>query len=326
MDLKFDKDTNVCEYLNEHNGALMHVLSNENGLWFNLNDAFKLFSSIKADKLWFSKNLTNADKKWVDFKRKGRDAHEVFIPEQKVHELIAKIQESHNQNVDFIYGIISDYDMTCINIKDMELNVEERIALHALKAECGNFNKRAEKYMSVLEGKTSLNGYHEEFMQMLDNELKAVDAKYDNETCPEDLRQKEEREKIIKRREEYLKRREASRMITDYDVIHNANEYLKDGMNDIYNFIDKYEEEYNTIEDQEDEIQEIGNNEPPYDDMYWDYHEIKSDMNYVEEVIIERKKRCEALREAMQQIEKEHKEKKEKSIVDLIFEKAMKEE
>lgn len=317
MELKFDRDNNVCEYFNEVNSSIMHVLSNDCGLWFNLNDAFKMFSTLKTDKLWFSKNLLPHEKKWVNFKRNGRDSKEVFIPEQKVHDLIAKIQESHNQNVDFIYGIIADYDTTCINIKDMELDVEERIALHALKSESENFNKRTEKYMNVLEGKIGLTEFHEEFMKRIDNELKNIDAKYDNEKCPEDLRQ-EERAKIIAKKEVYLKEH---RRITEYDIIKDINECLKDGLYTIYEFIDSYEEIYDEL-NYDKNIWNKCDNPYIYDTIDSDYADVKSNINYAEKTIEERMVRGHLIMKAMEELE--GKEKQEKSIIEKIFDMARK--
>lgn len=290
MELKFDKDTNVCEYFNERNGSIIHVLSNETGLWFNLNDSFKLFSAIKADKLWFSKNLQQNEKKWVEFYRSNGKCKELFIPEQKMHDLISKIRDSFNENVDFIYGIIADYDMTCINVKDLDLDVQERIALYTIKSESQNFIERTEKYMNVLEGKTELSDYYRLFENKLDEEINNTEAKYDNSKCPEDIRQ-----------ENKPKRKYDSKVKSTLDELSEISEIISKGMNDIYFVIDSLDEssDDNCIFDL------------LYDEEINDRDEVYANINHAQEVIKEKQERTNKIKEFILNHEAEDKKKRE---------------
>lgn len=294
MELKYDKDTNVCEYFNEKNSSIIHVLSNDEGLWFNLNDSFKLFGMIKSSKIWFSKNLKPNEKRWVEFYRMNRKSKELFIPEQKMHELISKIQDDFNDNVDFIYGIIADYDMTCINIKDMELNVEERIALHALKAESVNFVERTEKYLDVLKGKTVISDYFKDFEHEIDDELKASETKYNNEKCPEDLRQ------------EKIKEENEMKSKNNFKDIKEIGESLDNMLNDIESFIDVIDTTYHTIE----LLENIDNNEMLllYDDIVVDSKDIINTHEHVKESMNEKIKRNELITNTINKLEGKTKE------------------
>lgn len=293
MEIKFDRESNVCEYFNERNGSIIHVLSGEDGLWFNLNDAFSMFITIKADKLWFSKNLRNHEKKKVVFYRNNRKSEEFFIPEQKVHDLISKLRGSFNDNVDFIYGIIADYETTCVNIKDVDLNIEERIALHALKSESVNFAERAEKYMEILEGKTHLSSYYNYFDEKIDNAINESELKYDNNKCPEDLR--------IEEKESHFKS-----VKTKDNTIQEIGNCLNDMMDIIHAFTDKIDVDFDEI----DNTNEIDySSEKLYDDMDKDIKDLIDSTNYVHECLNERKQRCDMLKEFMKDIESQHKEK-----------------
>lgn len=299
MDIKFDRDNNVCEYFNEKNGSIINVLSNDSGLWFNLNDTFKMFGMIKSSKLWFSKNLNSNEKRWVEFYRNGRKGRELFIPEQKMHELISKIQDDFNENVEFIYGIISDYDMTCINIKDMDLNVEERLAIHALKAESDNFIERSEKYFDVLKGKTELSDYYRCFENKLENEIKSAEAKYDNEKCPEDLR-REEQERIKLRRLE-------NRSNSCNSLMNEIGDSLDNMLGDLYAFMDRFDEEYTEVD--MSDYEENFDNPLLYDDMYVDVCELKENADHVRECIKEREKRANMLMQFIEEVKRQECEK-----------------
>lgn len=297
MEIKFDSNNNVCEYFNERNGSIVHVLSGDTGLWFNLNDTFKLFSTIKADKLWFSKNLSNHEKKKVVFYRDNRKCEEFFIPEQKVHDLIAKIQGSFNDNIEFIYGIIADYDSTCINIKDVDLTVEERIALHALKSESLNFSERAEKYMAVLEGKTQLSSYYKYFDDEINNEIKSSELKYDNDKCPEDLR--------IEERESHFKPT-PTKIKSHVDTVKEVGESLNDMLDILHAFTSKFDEEFADI----DNVSEIDySREKPYDDITEDIKDLYEAGEYAHKCLNEKIQRGNMLKEFMKDIERQHKEK-----------------
>jgi hypothetical protein len=299
MEIKYNSENNVCEYYNENNGSIIHVLSGDRGLWFNINDTFKMFGMIKSSKLWFAKNLSDEEKRWVEFYRKGRKSKEAFIPEQAMHNLIAKIRGDFNDNIDFIYGIITDYDKTCINIKDVNLNVEERIALHALKAESDNYVNRTEQYLDILNGKTHLGEYYELFNNELNNRLESSEMKYDNEICPEDLRQEKLKAEQTKRDIETRKRLKYK---SDYAILSAINKELENGMDVIYNFINRCDmEEYDEIEEFEmdDEIPyEI------YDGQYIEFEEYKEDANYVRKVIQEKLIRQDAFIQAIDNVEK----------------------
>lgn len=300
MDIKFDRDTNVCEYFNEANGSIVHVLSNDSGLWFNLNDAFNLFGAIKANKLWFSKNLTENDKRWVEFNRNNRKGRELFITEQKMHELISKIQEDFDNNVDFIYGIIADYDTTCININDVELNVEERIALHALKAESENFVERSEKYLDILKGKTSLSESYFNFESELNDEIKSSEMKYDNEKCPEDLRQEKRRSK------QYTK--DDRTPITSVDIIKEVSDSLEQMLDGIQSFVDSYDETYEMIELLDEYVDYT--DEPPYDNIVFDAYDLNNNIQYVQDCIEKKQKIMNAIMKDIEELEQEHKNNK----------------
>ncbi len=302
MELKYDRETNVCEYFNEKNGSIIHVLSNDTGLWFNLNDTFKMFGMIKSSKLWISKNLTPEEKWWIEFYRKEGKARELFIPEQTMHKIISKIQGDFNDNVDFVYGIIADYDNTCINIKDMELNVEERIALHALKAESTNYAERVKKYNDVLKGKTHIGEYYDLYDREIDKKIKESQTIYDNEKCPEDLRQ----EQIEKERVEREKARESKiKPVTDWDILNNAAESLDNGMEAIYNVINNIDEDFFDIGDHDvisDPSMFI------YDEMAFDIRDINDGVQYVRNCIDEKANMMNLIIQDIQSLEKEHRE------------------
>ena len=149
---------------------------------------------------------------------------------------------------------------------------------------------------------------------MIDEELLAVDARYDKEKCPEDLRREQEREQILKRKEKYLEDR--AKLISEYDVVKNVSDYLKDSMDTMYKYIDQFDEEYNVIE--YDEFESI-NSGILYDDIKSDAHEIKSEYEYVHSVFEERQKIGEAILASMFELEKKEKENNEKSIIAKIF-------
>lgn len=294
MELKTNSNNNVCEYFNESNGSIIHVLSGDNGLWFNLNDMFNLFGTIKSDKLWFSKNLKNHEKIKVEFYRNNRKGEEFFIPEQKVHDLISKIQGSFNDNVDFIYGIIADYDTTCINIKEIDLNTEERIALHALKSESINFVERTEKYMNILEGKTKLSDYYNYFDEEINNEIKASELKYDNKKCPEDLR--------IEEKESHFNHNKNNKK----DTIEGIGKDLNDALVIIESFINKFDED---IFNNEEFINET-DNEKIYDDIFYDNNSINESYKYVHECLNEQIQRGNLIEEIITKLENQNKKRK----------------
>jgi hypothetical protein len=257
-----------------------------------------MFGMIKSSKLWLSNNLTPQEKRWVEFKRKGRQSKEVFIPEQTMHRIISKIQGDFNDNVDFVYGIIADYDNTCINIRDIELNVEERIALHALKAESNNYIERVKKYNDVLKGKTHIGECYELYEKEIDKEIKSSKTKYDNEKCPEDLRQ----EQLEKERLEREKlRANGPKLISAWDIIDEVGNSLSDCMDNIYNIINNFDENINDVEDYElsDEQSSI-----IYDDIVCDVQQLDDNITYVKECIDEKTKRSNALLTVMDKIEK----------------------
>lgn len=286
MDLKFDKENNVCEYYNEMNGSIVNVLSNEEGLFFNLNDIFKMFGAIKSTKLWFSKNIPEEDRKWVEFDRRGRKSRELFIPEYKVHELIGKIKSDVNDNIDFIYGIIADYDITCINKDDVEFSTEEKLALYAIKSESQMFTERTEKYLDVLKGKTYLSEYLGNFTERLSHELEQTKKSYDNHKCPEDIRQEElESKKVNKTKKDSF-----------IELVEQMQ--IDDCMDPIYTFIDDFKT--NELDSPY---------EPIYDDFYNDIKESQNDAAHVQQVLDERTSRMNAFLNDIQKLENEVKSK-----------------
>ena len=313
MELKYNSENNVCEYFNENNGSIVHVLSGDRGLWFNLNDAFELFGAIKANKLWFSKNLNPQEKRWVEFYRKGRQSKEIFIPEQSMHRLISKIQGDFNDNVDFIYGIIADYDMTCINIKDVDLNVEQRIALKRLKAETDNYAERVRKYTDVLKSKTHLGEYYNLYEEEIEKEIKSHEMKYDNEKCPEDLRQEIKEQERIEREKA---RANKPRVKNEKDTINEVAEFMVDGMDAIYDYLDQFEdynedvEEYEVLDDQP-----LFNT---YNDMKKDCEYVNDNIKYANECIQEKIDRVNAVLDALNHIEGKTEEKKKSTCPDWL--------
>lgn len=287
MELKFDKDNNVCEYYNELNGSIVYVLSNEDGLFFNLNDMFKMFGAIKSSKFWFSKNIPEEDRKWVEFYRRDGKCREVFIPEYKVHELIGKVRSDVNDNADFIYGIIADYDITCINKDDVEFSTEEKLALYAIKSESQEFTERTGKYLDVLKGKTQLSDCLGNFTERLSYELEQTKKSYDNHKCPEDLRQEELQAKRINKphKDSFI------------ELIEQVQ--MDECMEPIYSFIDDFE------------TNELDMSYAPlYDDFYKDVREAQDDVTHAHQILEDRKNRSNALLASIEELENEEKAKR----------------
>ena len=197
---------NLCECFDETFGYHVWVQSDETGLWFNLNDLKEMFGVMKSNKHWFNKMLDKNDKRTINVDKGEGLGPELFIPEQKVHDLISKVREDFNHAVDFIYEIITDYDTTCINFEEVDLYTEERLALHAMKSECTNFVERSKIYLDKL-GVTKIPEMCKELQDEINKEVENNACQYDNKLVPQEVRDEPMKIKIKQKRLEDEKRR-----------------------------------------------------------------------------------------------------------------------
>jgi hypothetical protein len=201
-------NNNLCECYCENFGYSVWVQSDETGLWFNLNDIFKTFPLKEFDKRDIKKSLTlNETEIYITFNRDNGegDVYEAFISESVVHYVIALSKKATFQAENFIYDIIKDYDVTCVNINQQKLNTGQRIALHALKHEAEHHKEVTEHYMKMLKDNTQIPEKFEEYKNEIDKEvedIKVYKPSYDNNLVPNEVR----RNNAIDKRNEALRK------------------------------------------------------------------------------------------------------------------------
>ncbi len=184
-------NNNLCECYCENFGYSVWVQSDETGLWFNLNDIFKTFPLKEFDKRDIKKSLTLNDTEiYITFNRDNGegDVYESFISESVVHHVIALSKKATFQAENFIFDIIKDYDITCVNINQQKLNTGQRIALHALKYETEHHKEVIEHYMKMLKDNTNIPEKFEEYQNEIEKEINENKPQYDEKITPHDVR------------------------------------------------------------------------------------------------------------------------------------------
>ena len=144
--------------------------------------------------------MNDKDKILIDFYRDNQKVREYFISESMVHEVMSINRKETVQAEKFIYMIIKDYDEN-VNINDGTdyYSTEERMALHILQIDYNKFLDDHHEQLEILKDKPVYDEM-EEFKHYFDYWFEDCEMQYDNESLPNDKKNK----LAIKRRNEQL--------------------------------------------------------------------------------------------------------------------------
>lgn len=224
---------NLCECYCEDLGFSVWVQSDETGLWFNLNDIFKLFNVLKTNRRNLIDSLSGNDKRLIPIDRGVGDGigDEIFVKEHIVHEVISINRKNIETAENFIYNIMNDYHTRFFINDGNGIDPEKKMALKVLKNRLERNINELEPWISKIKG-TKTREKFDEFSSELKKEAgEDMDYKYIDNENPGGIREdiEEFRNKL---REEKRKEKEKSDKL---------NKEL-DEMNDfIYTFIDKFD-------------------------------------------------------------------------------------
>ena len=213
--VKVEIGNNICQCFNEITNSKIYVQSDEKGIFFNLNDALSIFRMGYKNKKWICDRAEKQGEeiRHISFTRydQERESTEIFISERMIHEVMYVNRKDLENEEQFIYNIIQDYDgNVCLNYNESSYSTEGRLALERLYTRYDKFLEESQEDFEILEKEDywneSYTGEFEYIGSFIEQQLEKCKLSYMNEKCPEDLRQ-EERIKRLKVSEEASKKR-----------------------------------------------------------------------------------------------------------------------